>query len=140
MMQHVEYTLNLCRYIRKKLEKLNGGPVGQNYDEMKSKIVHNISSYTLSHTEERLPCRGWDFCIEKKITDFIEFETDIELNSLKIESICHNSIFRVLCRHINNASQQLMRTNRNKRFSNLSHEELKALKSLKSNKDIVIVI
>ena len=124
---------------QRKLEKLNGGPVGQNYEEMKSKIVHNISSYTLSSTEERLLCRGWDFCIEKKITDFLEFETDIELNSLKMESVCHNSIFRVVSKHINNAAQQLMRTNKNKRVSNLSDEELKALKSLKSNKDIVII-
>ena len=124
---------------QRKLETLNGGPVGQNYDEMKSKIVHNISSYTLSPTEERLLCRGWDFCIEKKLTNYLEFQTDIELNSMKIESLSHNSIFRVISRHIHNASQQLIRTNRNKKFSNLSDDEQKALISLRSNKDIVII-
>ena len=33
---------------QKKLEKLNRGPIGQNYEEMKSKLIHNVSSYTLS--------------------------------------------------------------------------------------------
>ncbi|CAF3386823.1 unnamed protein product [Rotaria sp. Silwood2] len=105
---------------------------------MKSKTVHNISSYTLSSTEERLLCRGWDFCIENKVLDFLEFETDVELNSMKIESSCHSSVFRSLCRHMHNASQQLMRSCKRKKFSNLSDDELKSLKSLKSNKNIVI--
>ncbi|CAF2071453.1 unnamed protein product [Rotaria magnacalcarata] len=130
---------NVMPVHQRKLEKLNGGPIGQNYEEMKSKTVHNVSSYTLSSTEERLLCRGWDFCIENKVTDFLEFETDVELNSLKIESSCHSSVFRSLCRHMHNASQQLMKSCKKKKFSNLSDDELKALKSLKSNKNIVIV-
>lgn len=121
-----------------KLEKLNRGPIGQNYEEMKSKLIHNISSYTLSKAEERLLCRGWDFCIENKITNFLDFETDLELNAMKLQSQCHGSAFRTLCRQIYNASQQLMRTSRHKKISNLSHEELAALKSLKSNENIVI--
>ncbi|CAF4654356.1 unnamed protein product, partial [Rotaria sp. Silwood2] len=123
---------------QEKLEKLNRGPVGQNYDEIKSKLIHNISSYTLSKTEERLLCRGWDFCIENKITNFLDFETDIEFNAMKIQPHCHESVFRLLCRQIHNASQQLMRTSKYKKISNLSDEELAALKSLKSNNNIVI--
>lgn len=123
---------------QKKLEKLNGGPIGQNYNLMKSKTVHNISSYTLSPIEERLLSRGWDFCIENKVIDFLEFETDIELNSMKLESSCHSSVFRTLCRHMHSASQQLIRSCRKKKFSNLSDDELKCLKSLRSNKNIVI--
>jgi sugar-specific transcriptional regulator TrmB len=123
---------------QKKLEKLNRGPIGQNYEEMKSKLIHNISSYTLSPAEERLLCRGWDFCIENKISNFLELETDIELNAMKIESHCHSSVFRSICRHIHNASQQLMRTSKHKKIRNLSDEELSALKSLKSNNNIVI--
>ncbi|CAF3042390.1 unnamed protein product [Rotaria socialis] len=130
---------NVMPVHQRKLEKLNGGPIGQNYEEMKSKTVHNVSSYTLSSTEERLLCRGWDFCIENKVIDFLEFGTDVELNSLRIESSCHNSVFRSICRHMHNASQQLMKSCRKKKFSNLSDDELKALKSLKSNKNIVIV-
>ena len=105
---------------------------------MKQKLIHNISSYTLSEAEERLLCRGWDFCIENKITNFLDFETDLELNAMKLQSHCHESVFRVLCRQIHNASQQLMRTSKHKKISNLSDEELKALKSLKSNNNIVI--
>jgi sugar-specific transcriptional regulator TrmB len=123
---------------QEKLEKLNRGPIGQNYEEMKSKLIHNVSSYTLSQVEERLLCRGWDFCIENKITHFLEFETDIELNAMKIQPHCHESVFRSICRQIHNASQQLMRTSKHKKISNLSDEELVALKSLKSNNNIVI--
>ncbi|CAF3033919.1 unnamed protein product [Rotaria sp. Silwood2] len=123
---------------KEKLEKLNHGPIGQKYEEMKSKLIHNISSYTLSKAEERLLCRGWDFCIENKITHFLDFETDIELNTMKIQSHCHESVFRLICRKIHNASQQLMRTSKHKKISNLSNEELAALKALKSNNNIVI--
>jgi hypothetical protein len=105
---------------------------------MKSKLIHNVSSHTLSPAEERLLCRGWDFCIENKINSFLEFETDIELNAMKIESHCHPSVFRSISRHIHNASQQLMRTSKRKKIRNLSDEELAALKSLKSNESIVI--
>ena len=123
---------------QKKLEKLNHGPIAQNYDEMKAKVVHNISSYILSRTEERLLCRGWNFCIESKVIDVLEFETDLELNSMKIEPLCHETVFRLICRHIHNASQTLIRTAKKKKFSNLSDEELAAIKTLKSNKNIVI--
>ncbi|CAF1498859.1 unnamed protein product, partial [Adineta ricciae] len=121
-----------------KLERLNGGPIGQNYEEMKHKLIHNISSYTLSKAEERLLCRGWDFCIEKKNKDFLDFETDLELNVMKLQSHCHTSVFRTICRKVYAASQELMKTSKHKKMSNLSDEELAALKSLRSNKDIVI--
>ena len=121
-----------------KLEKLNRGPVGQNFEKMKSKLIHNISSYTLSDTEERLLCRGWDFCIENRLTNTLDFETDIEVNAMKVQQHCHESVFRVLCRHIHNASQHLMRSSKNKKMSNLSLEELEALKALKSYKNIFI--
>ncbi|CAF3538239.1 unnamed protein product [Rotaria sp. Silwood1] len=123
---------------QKKLEKLNRGPIGQNYEEMKLKLIHNISSYTLSKVEERLLCRGWDFCVENKITNFLDFETDLELNAMKLQPHCHESIFRSICRQIHNASQQLIRTSKHKKISNLSKEELAALKSLKSNNNIII--
>ena len=123
---------------KNKLEKLNGGPIGQNYEEMKHKLIHNISSYTLSEVEERLLCRGWDFCIENKIKNFLDFETDLELNVMKLQSHCHESVFRLICRQIQNASQQLIKTSKHKKINNLSDEELAALKSLKCNNNIVI--
>jgi hypothetical protein len=123
---------------KNKLEKLNRGPIGQNYEEMKQKLIHNVSSYTLSEVEERLLCRGWDFCIENKIKNFLDFETDLELNAMKLQSHCHESVFRLVCRHIQNASEQLRKTSKHKKIKNLSDEELAALKSLRSNNNIVI--
>ena len=125
---------------QKKLEKLNRGPIGQNYEEMKLKLIHNISSYTLSKVEERLLCRGWDFCIENKITNFLDFETDLELNAVKLQSHCHESVFSLICCKIHNASQQLMRTSKHKKISNLSDEELAVLKSLNSNNNIRVIV
>ncbi|CAF0928873.1 unnamed protein product [Rotaria sordida] len=98
----------------------------------------HISSYTLSQIEERLLCHGWDFCMENKVVNILEFETDIELNAMKIESQSHESVFLLFCRQLHNALQQLIRTAKNKKFSNLSDEELEAIKSLKSNENIVI--
>ena len=72
------------------------------------------------------------------MVDFLEFETDVELNSMKIESVCSNSVFRTKCRQIHDASEQLKRACKKKKFRNLSDDELAALKSLKSNKNIVI--
>ncbi|CAF5011502.1 unnamed protein product [Rotaria sp. Silwood1] len=97
-----------------------------------------MSSYTLSEVEERLLCRGWAFCIENKIKNFLDFETDLELNAMKLQSHCHDSVFRLVCRQTQNASQQLMRTSKHKKINNLSDEELAALKSLKLNNNIVI--
>ena len=71
----------VMRIHQEKLERLNRGPIGQNYEEMRSKLIHNISSYSLSQTEERLLCRGWDFCIENKITNFLQFETDMGVST-----------------------------------------------------------
>ncbi|CAF3370483.1 unnamed protein product [Rotaria sp. Silwood2] len=100
---------------QKKLEKLNRGPVGQNYEEIKLKLIHNVSSYTLP-----------------------KFETALELNAMKLQSHCHQSVFSLICHKIHNVSQQLMHTSKHKKISNLSDEELPALKSLKSNNNIVI--
>ncbi|CAF3828851.1 unnamed protein product [Rotaria sp. Silwood1] len=97
-----------------------------------------MSSYTLSEVEERLLCHGWDFCIENKIMNFLDFETDLELNAMKLPSHCHDSVFRLIYRKIHNASQQLIRASKHKKLSNLSDEELAALKSLKSNTNTVI--
>jgi len=66
---------------QEKLIRLNYGTIGQSYQQLKTKLVHNISSYSVTPTEERLLCRGWNFCIEKKITNFIDFKTDMELNA-----------------------------------------------------------
>ncbi|CAF1481890.1 unnamed protein product, partial [Didymodactylos carnosus] len=118
--------LEKCKLLRnktvtshtKKLERLNRGPLGQNYEQLKSKIVHNLSSYTLSQVEERLLCRGYNFCYENKVINFTEFQTEIELNMSRIE--------------------ELIRNVKRKRTSNISDDEKEAIKSLKNNTNIVI--
>ncbi|CAF3418116.1 unnamed protein product [Rotaria sp. Silwood2] len=122
----------------KKLRILNKGPVGQDYESLKTKLIHNISSYTLSPAEERILCRGWEFCIENKLNNFIDFKTDIELNMKKIEHICHRNAFSSICRKIYNASDTLMKSVRKKNIRNITDEEFKALKALKDNKNIII--
>ena len=121
-----------------KLIKLNKGPIGQNYNSLKSKLIHNISSYNLTPAEERLLCRGWDFCIENKINNFIDFKTDIEINSQKFQRHCHPNTFSNICRNIYNYSEIFMKTIKKKKIRNISDEEFNALKSLKNNKEIII--
>ena len=88
----------------------------------------------MSDAEERLLRHGWDFG-SKIMVDFLEFETDVEINSMKIESVFSNSVFRTTCRQIHEASGHLKRACKKKKFRNLSDDELAASKS---NKDIVI--
>ncbi|CAF1047742.1 unnamed protein product, partial [Didymodactylos carnosus] len=64
----------------KKLKQLNHDLVGQDYSMMKNKVLHNLSSYVLSSAEERLLCRGMNFCIEHRLSDKLEFQTNLEMN------------------------------------------------------------
>ena len=105
---------------------------------MSSKIVHNLSSHILSESEERLLCRGWEFCIEQRIINLLEFKTDIEMNARKIEQNCHSTIFRTIFGHLYDVSQQRTRTARKKLIRNLSDDELSGLHALKTNQHIVI--
>ena len=123
---------------QKKLEKLNNGKIGHDYYSLREKLIHNISSYTLSPTEERLLCRGWDFWIENKITNFIEFKTDMELNAFKLQTHCHPSAFSTICRKLYNYSEIYMGSLKKKIIRNISDDEFSALKSLRNNRNIVI--
>jgi hypothetical protein len=120
-----------------KLVKLNNGPIGQDYQQLKTKLVHNISSYNLSPAEERLLCRGWNFCIENKVLNFIDFKTDMELNAFKLQADCHPNVFTSFCKELNNYSAILMKSVR-KKIRNISDDEFNAIKSLKNNHDIII--
>ncbi|CAF4294003.1 unnamed protein product [Rotaria socialis] len=122
----------------KKLRILNKEPAGQDYQSLKTKRIHNISSYVLTPAEERISCRGWEFCIENKINNFIEFKTNIELNMKKIEHSCHRNAFSTICCKIFNASDILMKLAKKKNIRNISDEEFKAIKSLKANTNIII--
>ena len=122
-----------------KLKSLNNNqPVGQDYESLKTKLIHNISSYTLSSAEERILCRGWEFCVENKLNNFIDFKTDIELNVKKLQPLCHSNAFTDICFNIRNYSETLMKSIKKKNIRNISDDEFNALKSLKNNQNIVI--
>jgi hypothetical protein len=123
---------------KKKIKLINHGITGQDYESMKDKILHNMSSHKLTLSEERLLCRGMNFCIESKLNNYLEFQTDVELNMSKIENLCHPTAFRSLCHDIYGFSKQLMNTNKKKSMRNISDEEMNAIKTLKENKSIVI--
>ena len=123
---------------QKKWEQLNKDPVGQNFLAMKIKVVHSVSSYTLTDAEERLLCRGWKFCIENRLSNFLNFKRDIEQNALLLEPICHPAVFNMICRKLASASDRFMATMRKKKLRNLTDEEFVALRILKQNNDIVI--
>jgi len=122
----------------KKLRNLKEGSIGQDYSTMKDKILHNMSSYQLTQAEERILCRGMNFCIENKLTDYLDFQTDVELNMYKIEEFCHPTIFRSLCQDMYRYSKQLIINNKKKRMRNISDKELNAIRKLKNNNNIII--
>ena len=122
----------------KKLRTLKGRSIGQDYGTMKDKILHNMSSYQLTQAEERILCRGMNFCIENKLTDYLDFQTDVEYNMCKVEEHCHPTIFRSLCQNMYRYSKQLIISNKKKIMRNISDEELDAIRKLKNNDNIII--
>ena len=49
--------------------------------------------HNLTPAEERLLCHGWHFCVKHKMIKIEEFETNIEINAVRLESDCHLSTF-----------------------------------------------
>ncbi|CAF3214358.1 unnamed protein product, partial [Rotaria sp. Silwood2] len=129
---------NVVSTQKAKLEKLNNGLIGQDYEKTSSKLVHNYSSHTLTPSEERLLARGWNFCIEQRITSFIDFKIDLELNALKLEEHCNNTILKIIYLNIHQAAEKMMKQSKNKSIRNLSEDEWKALNELKKNDKIII--
>ena len=117
---------------KRKLEKLNRGPIGQQYEKMSAKLVHNHSSHQLTPSQERLLSRGWQFCIEQQVTNTLSVKTDIELNALKLEKLCHSSTFKMICQSVNNAAGKMLQRMKRKSVRNLSEDEWKALKRIKN--------
>lgn len=58
------------------------------------------SSYNLTASEERLLCSGWNFCIENKVTNFINFKTDMESTACKIQTHFNSDTFSPIYRKI----------------------------------------
>ncbi|CAF1615034.1 unnamed protein product, partial [Didymodactylos carnosus] len=114
-------------------------PVGQDYLNYKSQLVHNLSSYVLTPNEERLLQRGWKFCIENKVSNMMNFMTEIELNAYTLKPVISASVFKVFCRDFYLFSSQMMKVSKRKNIRNVSDAEYEAIQSLKSNTDIVVM-
>ena len=98
----------------KKLKELNEGPVGQNYLAMRTKVIlHNLSTYQRSESEERVLARGWEFCIERKLTNSTDLKTELEVNAKKLEEITPKNHFKIMCLEIGQISMTLIKHLRN---------------------------
>ncbi|CAF1415132.1 unnamed protein product, partial [Didymodactylos carnosus] len=116
----------------------NGKPLGQDYLNYKSQLVHNLSSYVLTPNKERLLQRGWKFCIENKVSNMMNFMTEIELNAYTRKPVISASVFKVFCRDFYAIASQMMKVSKCKNIRNVSDAEYEAIQSLKSNMDIVV--
>ena len=121
----------------KKIQAMNNDLVGQEYESLKTNFPHNIWNYKLTTAEERLLCRGKSCCIEKRITNYVNFRTDMEINVCQIEQLTNLNRIKTICQKLHGFSQQLMETNKNKTIKNLRDKELHALQIRKRNKDII---
>jgi hypothetical protein len=125
-----------------KIEQLSKGDIKLDTIDPK-KVVHNISSKCLTDDEESILSKVLQFCIEKKIEDPMEFKTDIELMAFNILKRLHKpdatSLNSSLTDCIQNAVNQCLKINRNKRMTNINKNELIALKNLLKDKSIVIM-
>ncbi|CAF4157396.1 unnamed protein product, partial [Rotaria sordida] len=125
-----------------KIEKLSKGDVKLDIINPK-KVVHNISSRSLTEDEESILAKGLQFCIETKIKNPIEFKTEIEMMAFSILKQLHKphetSLNSSLTECIQRAANQALKINKNKKIINVNKNELIALKSLIKDQNIVIM-
>jgi len=125
-----------------KMNKLSKGDIKLDTIDPK-KVVHNISSRSLTDDEESILSKGLQFCIETKIKDPIEFKTDIELMAFNILKQLHKpdekTLNTSLTECIHRAASQSLKINKNKKIINVNKCELIALKHLLKDKNIVIM-
>ena len=126
----------------KKIEQLSKGDVRIDQIDPK-KVVHNISSRSLTDYEESILSKGLQFCIETKIKNSLEFKTDIEMMAFSILKQLHNpnavSLNKALADCIQKAANQSLQMNKNKKIININKMELIALRNLMKDNSIVIM-
>ncbi|CAF4252073.1 unnamed protein product, partial [Rotaria sordida] len=122
-----------------KIEKLSKGDVKLDIINPK-KVVHNISSRSLTEDEESILAKGLQFCIETEIKNPIEFKTEIEMMAFSILKQLHKpdetSLNSSLTECIQRAANQALKINKHKKIINVNKNELIALKSLIKDQNI----
>ncbi|CAF3177808.1 unnamed protein product [Rotaria sp. Silwood2] len=105
------------------------------------KLVYNLSSKLLTIPQLKLLSRGWKFCIEEKIIEPLNIQTEIEYGMIKIkeESDKKKISWNSLRNDIKSVAEDMIKRVNKKRISNLSQEEHIALKELKMDKSLIIL-
>ena len=105
------------------------------------KLVYNLSSKLLTILQLKLLSRGWKFCIEEKIVDPLNMQTEIEYGMIKIkeESNRKKIPWNPRRNEIKTIAEEMIKRVRKKRISNLSQEQHLALKELKMDMSLIIL-
>jgi hypothetical protein len=106
-----------------------------------NKLVYNLSSKELTIGQKTLLSRGWKFCIEQRISDPLNLQTEIEYNMhiLKKQIEEKKLDWRNIQNQIKIAANEFINKVKTKYISNLSKEEQEAIKELKEDRSIVIL-
>ena len=83
------------------------------------KLVYNLSSKLLTIPQLKLLSRGWKFCIEEKIIDPLNIQTEIEYGMIKIkeESDRKRIPWNPLCDQIKTIAEEMIKRVKKKRIS-----------------------
>ena len=105
------------------------------------KLVYNLTSKLLAIPQLKLLSRGWKFCIEEKIIDPLNIQTEIEYRMIKIkeESDRKKIPWNPLYNQIKTIAEEMIKRVKKKHISNLSQEEQLALKELKMDMSLIIL-
>ena len=106
-----------------------------------NKLVYNLSSKELTPAQTTLLSRGWKFCIEQRIINPLNLQTEIEHNMgwIKKQANEENTNWEALKVNIRGAAQDCIKKATKKIISNLNEEEHQALKQLKEDKSVVLL-
>ena len=104
------------------------------------KPVYNLSCKILTTSQNKVLSRGWKFCIERRLIEPLNIQTEIEynINTLKT-GMEKKKVEWSNIKEVKSAAIQYMNITKNKLISNLSNDEILALKELKEVRSIVIL-
>ncbi|CAF1119945.1 unnamed protein product, partial [Didymodactylos carnosus] len=126
----------------KKIKNLSGGNVSIETPNSE-KTVHNVLSRELTKDEESILSKGLEFCVDTRITDTVEFKTEIELmayNILKqLDEPNKKTLDKRLANGVRKVAYQFLKMNKQKKLINVSPNEIQALRSLSKDKSIVVM-
>ncbi|CAF4133379.1 unnamed protein product, partial [Adineta steineri] len=105
------------------------------------KLVYNLSSKLLTLSQLKLLSRGWKFCIEQKVIEPLNIQTEIEYGMIRIKDELEKRKipWQPVCNQIKIIANQMINKVKIKRISNLSADEIIALRELKNDKSLIML-